>query len=76
MPGLAFASETAKENILKRPPRKPIESVFAGGMVIHILWVGLLMGAVAVSIQSQAIHSGNNKWMTMVFTVLSISRIG
>jgi len=76
LPGLAFASETAEENILKRPPRKPTESIFAGGMVIHILWVGLLMGAVALGIQSWAIHVGNEKWMTMVFTVLSISQMG
>jgi Ca2+-transporting ATPase len=76
LPGLAFASETAEENILKRPPRKPTESIFAGGMVIHILWVGLLMAAVALGIQSWAIHVGNEKWMTMVFTILSISQMG
>ncbi|SHG80336.1 Ca2+-transporting ATPase [Flavobacterium micromati] len=76
LPGLAFASENAEENILKRPPRKPTESIFAGGMVIHILWVGLLMGGVAIGLQSWAIHVGNDKWMTMVFTVLSISQMG
>ncbi|MCY7291569.1 MAG: cation transporting ATPase C-terminal domain-containing protein, partial [Ferruginibacter sp.] len=76
LPGLAFASESAEENILKRPPRKPTESIFAGGIGIHILWVGLLMGAVAIGIQSWAINVGNDKWMTMVFTVLSISQMG
>jgi Ca2+-transporting ATPase len=76
LPGLAFASEAAEENILKRPPRKPTESIFAGGIAIHILWVGLLMGAVAIGIQIWAINVGNDKWMTMVFTVLSISQMG
>jgi len=38
-----------------------------------ILWVGLLMGAVGIGVQSWAMHVGNEKWMTMVFTVLSIS---
>ena len=41
-----------------------------------ILWVGLLMGAVGIGVQSWAIHVGNDKWMTMVFTVLSISQMG
>jgi Ca2+-transporting ATPase len=76
LPGLAFASEPAEENILKRPPRHPNESIFAGGMGIHILWVGLLMGAVCIGTQGWATRSGNEKWMTMVFTVLSISQMG
>ena len=76
LPGLAFASEAAEENILKRPPRKPTESIFSGGTAIHILWVGLLMGAVALGVQRWAIYIENDKWMTMVFTVLSISQMG
>lgn len=75
-PRLDFASEIAEDNILQRPPRKPDESIFGGGVGIHILWVGLLMGAVCIVTQSYAIHVGNNKWMTMVFTVLTISQMG
>ena len=76
LPGLAFASEEAEENILKRMPRKADESIFSGGVGIHILWVGLLMSAICIGIQGWAIHAGNDKWMTMVFTVLSISQMG
>jgi len=76
LPGLAFAAEEAEENILKRPPRKTNESIFSDGIGIHILWVGLLMGAICIGTQGWAIHSGNEKWMTMVFTVLSISQMG
>lgn len=76
LPGLAMAAEPAEENILKRPPRKTNESIFAGGIGIHILWVGLLMGAVCIGTQGWAIQVGNEKWMTMVFTVLSISQMG
>jgi Ca2+-transporting ATPase len=76
LPGLAFASESAEENILKRPPRKPSESIFANGLGTHILWVGLLMGAVCIGTQGWAIYVGSEKWMTMVFTVLSISQMG
>jgi len=76
LPGLAFTAEEAEENILKRPPRKTNESIFGDGIGIHILWVGLLMGAVCIGTQGWAIHTGNEKWMTMVFTVLSISQMG
>lgn len=69
LPGLAFASEEAEENILKRKPRKTDESIFSSGVGIYILWVGLLMGAICIGTQGWAIHSGNEKWMTMVFTV-------
>ena len=76
LPGLAFASEKAEDNILQKPPRKPNESILSGGIAIHILWVGLLIGAVCIATQAWAIHLGSTKWMTMVFTVLSLSQMG
>ena len=76
LPGLAFAAEKAEDNILQKPPRKPNESILSGGIGIHILWVGLLIGAVCIATQAWAIHLGSTKWMTMVFTVLSLSQMG
>jgi Ca2+-transporting ATPase len=34
------------------------------------------MGAICIGTQGWAIHAGNQKWMSMVFTVLSISQMG
>ncbi|WP_339923670.1 calcium-translocating P-type ATPase, PMCA-type [uncultured Cyclobacterium sp.] len=76
LPALAFASEPAEENILNRLPRNPDESVFSGGIGLHLLWVGLLMGTVCLGTQAWAIHVENPKWATMVFTILSISQLG
>lgn len=76
LPGLAFAAEPAEENILQRQPRKTDESIFANGLGFHILWVGLLMGAICLVTQVWATHLGNDKWQTMVFTVLCISQMG
>lgn len=76
LPGLAFAAEPAEENILARKPRATNESVFARGLGIHILWVGLLMGLVCIGTQAWAQHLGNAHWQTMVFTVLCISQMG
>ncbi len=76
LPALAFAAELPEENILKRNPRGSKESVFSGGIGIHIIWVGLLIGVVCVLTQIWATQTENPKWATMVFTVLSISQIG
>ena len=76
LPGLALASEPSEANIMKRPPRNPKQNIFAGGMAIHILWVGFLMGLVTLAMQAWAIHSENAHWQTMAFTVLCFSQMG
>ncbi len=76
LPGLALAGEQAEHNIMRRPPRPPKESIFAHGMWQHMLWVGLLMGAVCLLTQAWAIHIGSAHWQSMVFTVLTLSQLG
>jgi len=76
LPGLALASERPEWDIMKRPPRSPKRNIFAGGMAVHILWVGFFMGAVALGMQAWAIHNENTHWQTMTFTVLCFSQMG
>jgi len=76
LPGLALASEPSEAGIMARPPRNPKESIFAGGMGWHILWVGLLMGIVTLTMQSWAINHADAHWQTMAFTVLCFSQLG
>jgi len=76
LPGIALASEKAENDIMKRPPRKSTESLFAEGIAYHILWVGLLMAGITLAIQAWAINKGLDHWQTMVFTVLSLSQLG
>jgi len=61
---------------MKRPPRHPQESMFARGLGVSIIWVGLLMGLVCIATQSWAITAGIDRWQTMVFTVLCLSQLG
>ena len=75
LPGLALAVEPEERGIMQRPPRPPNESIFAHGMWQHIVWVGLLMGALCLLTQGVAIHLGWH-WQTMVFTVLTLSQLG
>jgi Ca2+-transporting ATPase len=76
LPGLALAGEPAEKNIMKLPPRQPNESIFAHGLGWHILWVGLLMGAVCLGTQAWAIQHNDLKWQTYVFTILCFSQMG
>ena len=76
LPGLALAVEPAERGIMRRPPRPPRESIFAGGMWQHMLWAGLTMAAVTLLTQAYAIHIASAHWQTMVFTVLTLSQMG
>ena len=76
LPGLALASEKAEKDIMKRPPRKTNESLFAEGIGYHIVWVGLLMAGVTLGTQAWAMQNNSTHWQTMVFTVLSLSQLG
>lgn len=75
LPSIALAAEPAEKGIMKRPPRPATESIFAGGLGRHIIWVGLLIGALCIGTQTWAIHSGIEHWQTMVFAVLSFSQM-
>lgn len=76
LPGLTLAGERAEKSVMKRPPRNPKEGLFAGGIGLHIIWVGLLMAAVTLFVQWYALERGIEAWQTMVFAVLSISQLG
>ncbi|MHB8880556.1 MAG: cation-translocating P-type ATPase [Thermodesulfovibrionales bacterium] len=76
LPGLALAAEPSEKGIMERPPRHPKESIFAHGLALHIVWVGLLMGFVSLFTQAWSIKTGHAHWQTMVFTVLCLSQMG
>lgn len=75
LPALALAAEPAEKDIMELPPRKPDESIFANGLGWHILWVGLLIGAICLGVQAWAIAHDDPKWQTYVFTVLCFTQM-
>jgi len=76
LPGLALAAEPAERRVMERPPRHPQESIFARGLGVHVIWVGLLMGFVTLFTQAWSLKNGLAHWQTMVFTVLCLSQMG
>ena len=76
LPGVALAVEPAEANVMRRPPRRPTENVFARGLWQHVLWVGLLMGGVSLFSEAWALHLGPARWQSVPFTVLALSQLG
>ncbi len=75
LPAIALSFEKAEKDIMSRQPRLPQQSVFANGRGLHIIWVGMLMAGIALSLQGWAIANGLH-WQTMVFNVLCLSQMG
>jgi len=76
LPALALSVEPAESDLMKRSPRDPKESIFAGGLGFFAIWVGLLMAALTLSVQAWSIMTRNAHWQTMVFTVLCLTQLG
>jgi len=76
LPGLALVMEPGEPDTMRRPPYRISESIFGRGMVVDLLWVGLLMGFVSLGLGYWAWSRGLAYWQTMVFTTLTLSQMG
>jgi Ca2+-transporting ATPase len=75
LPAIALSYEKAEKDIMNRPPRPPQQSVFANGRGLHMIWVGILIAGIALSLQGWAISHGLH-WQTIVFNVLCLCQLG
>ena len=75
LPAIALGLEPAERDTMRRPPRPPTESIVAGGLWQHALWVGLLMAGVGLAVQATARAMGWD-WRTMVFTTVALLQLG
>ena len=76
LPGLALGVEKGERDTMKRPPYPPSENVFARGLGINVLWVGLLMSFVSIIVGFAFWKMGSPHWQTMVFTTITFSEMG
>lgn len=75
LPSISLSFEKAEKDIMNRPPRPPQQSVFSDGRGLHMIWVGILMAGIALSLQGWAIRNGLH-WQTMVFNFMCLSQMG
>ncbi len=75
--GLGLGLEPPEKNVMRRPPFPPSEGVLSRGLVRHVIWVGALIGAIALGvgyIYWRIDPAG--VWQTMVFSTLAFSQMG
>ncbi|MCA0452474.1 MAG: cation-translocating P-type ATPase [Chloroflexi bacterium] len=48
LPAIALGFEPAEEGVMRRKPRPTTDSVFAGGLGIHIIWASILLTAITL----------------------------
>jgi Ca2+-transporting ATPase len=77
--GLGLGVEPAEPNTMRRPPRVPQESLFSRGLTQHVVWVGLVIGLVALGVGA-IFHDTDNpldgRWQTIIFTILAFMQMG
>ena len=76
LPGLALAMEPIEAGTMTRPPRAPSEPLVSRQLAWEIAWVGLLMATVSLGIAYVISPPNDNRFHTVVFTVLSLSQLG
>ena len=72
LPALALGVEPAEKNVMSRPPHPPEESVFARGLGLHVVWVGVLMGLLCLGVGYWYWSAGKEQWQTVLFTTLAL----
>lgn len=75
LPALALGVEPAETDTMRRPPYPPNEKIFARGMGTHVVWVGLMMAFLSLSIGYGYWQAGRPNWQTMLFTTLTLSQM-
>lgn len=58
LPAIALGLEPPEKNAMKKPPRKPDESFFAGGLLSRIVWRGIMIGLCTLGSFSTALRFG------------------
>lgn len=73
--GLGMGVEKAESDTMKRPPYSPSEGIFSRGAGAQVVWVGVLIGALALALGAWYYFTGRDEWQTMVFSFLAFAQV-
>jgi Ca2+-transporting ATPase len=73
--GLGMGVENPEADTMKRAPYSPKESVFSRGAGIQTIWVGVMIGTLALGLGSWYFFTGRPEWQTMIFTSLAFMQV-
>ncbi len=81
LPALALAVEPAEPNVMERPPYDPKESIFARGLGLYMVRIGIVLATISIALMIWAYDytqgtPNPERWKTMVFTTLCLAQMG
>jgi P-type Ca2+ transporter type 2C len=86
LPALALAVEPAEPYVMDRPPHDPKESIFARGLGLYMVRIGIVLAIIAIALMVWSFgytHANlteldprGDRWKTMVFTTLCLAQMG
>lgn len=83
LPALALAVEPAEPNVMQRPPHDPSESIFARGLGLYMIRIGIVLAIITIALMVWSYRYtvmtygvGDQRWKTMVFTTLCLAQMG
>jgi Ca2+-transporting ATPase len=77
--GLGLGLEAPAPDTMEKPPRDPQAGFFTRGLMFHMAWVGVLIGAIALGVGAWFFDPAapeERVWQTMIFTALAFLQIG
>jgi len=77
LPAIAMGFEPAEEGVMKRKPRPTTDSVFAGGLGIHIIWASILLTILTLGsyLYGYASHDMNPLSSTLVLEYKNVQQL-
>jgi P-type Ca2+ transporter type 2C len=76
LPALALAMEPAEPNVMQRPPYSPRESIFARGLGLYMIRIGIIFAILTILLMVWSYDYNPKAWKTMVFTTLCLAQMG
>jgi P-type Ca2+ transporter type 2C len=73
--GLGMGVENPEADTMKRKPYSPTEGVFSRGAGAQTIWVGVLIGTLALALGGWYFFADNPAWQTMIFTSLAFMQV-
>ncbi|MBE0669139.1 MAG: cation-translocating P-type ATPase [Anaerolineales bacterium] len=73
--GLGMGVENPEPDTMKRKPYSPTEGVFSRGAGTQTIWVGVLIGSLALGLGAWYFFTGRPEWQTMIFTSLAFMQV-
>ncbi len=85
LPALALAVEPGRAVVMQQPPKDPNESIFARGLGLYMIRIGIVLAVVSIALMvwaydftktNTADGLSPDRWKTMVFTTLCLAQMG